>query len=576
MKKLNILLILIGILFCVTPIYAQEQEKILKFESNITVNTDTSIDIVENITFNPSSTIPRHGLEWTLPYVYKVSAFKRPTEIKINEVTYYPVSKPSLKVFNKYSRSDENGWITLRIGDPDTYISESYVYIIEYTLKYTAISYFDEHEEIYLNIIGPGWGIPIENAKATLKAPTEIKEVICFAGPDDSKSQNCNLDVQGSTLNVSPKSTLQPYEGYTVAIKQPLGTFEDTTKEQIILVILSNIGILLPIPVGIFLFGFLKKKFKNKDITVIPQYQPEKDMDSLSSSLLMRNIQQSKNVSAVLIEMAIKGYYKIREYEKKKYEFVKSEKDYKSLPQHITTILDGIFAYGDVVPIKKLTNFYMASNKGLSEAKKYLKENDLISGSKEGLKAFFIIASLFVMFILFNTLSLFISNVVIGWWFGLAISVILFFIFALKIDIKTEKGNEKYAHLLGLKMYINTAEKERIKFHNDPKKYTEVFEALLPYAMIFGLEKKWAAQFEDIYTTPPEWYQGDFTTFNTAYFVSSLGSFNSNVGTKVSPPSSSYSSSGGYRSSGWSSGGSGFGGGGSSGGGGGGSGGGGW
>jgi len=180
------------------------------------------------------------------------------------------------------------------------------------------------------------------------------------------------------------------------------------------------------------------------------------------------------------------------------------------------------------------------------------------------------------MFILFNTLSLFISNVVIGWWFGLAISTVLLFIFALKIDIKTEKGNEKYAHLLGLKMYINTAEKERIKFHNDPKKYTEVFETLLPYAMIFGLEKKWAAQFEDIYTTPPQWYQGDFTTFNTAYFVNSLGSFNSNVGTKVSPPSSSYSSSGGYRSSGWSSGGSGFGGGGSSGGGGGGSGGGGW
>ena len=575
MKKLNTVLILIGLLFCVTPIYAQEQEKILKFESNITVNTDTTIDIVENITFNPSSTIPRHGLEWTLPYVYKVSAFRRPTEIKVNRVTYYPVSNPSLKVFNEYSRSDENGWITLRIGDADKYINEPYEYIVEYTLKYTAISYFDEHEEIYLNIIGPGWGIPIENAKATLTAPVEIKEIVCFAGPDCDKGQNCNIEVNGNVLNVSPKDTLQPYEGYTVAIKQPVGTFEDTTKEQIMMVILSNIGILLPIPVGIFLFSFLKKKFKNKDITVIPQYQPEKDMDSLSSSLLIKNVQQTKNVSSVLIEMAIKGYYKIREYEKKKYEFVKSEKDYKSLPQHIVTLLDGIFAYGDVVPIKKLTNFHMASTKALSESKKYLKEKDLISSGKEAIKILLIVGSLFAMFILFNTLPIFISNVVIGWWFGLAISIVLLFIFALKIDIRTEIGNEKYTHLLGLKMYINTAEKDRIEFHNDPKKYTEVFEALLPYAMIFGLEKKWAKQFEDIYTTPPDWYQGDFTTFNTIYFVNSLGSFNTGVGSKTSPPSS-YSSSGGYRSSGWSSGGSGFGGGGSSGGGGGGSGGGGW
>jgi uncharacterized membrane protein len=132
-----------------------------------------------------------------------------------------------------------------------------------------------------------------------------------------------------------------------------------------------------------------------------------------------------------------------------------------------------------------------------------------------------------------------------------------------------------YHFLLGLKMYINTAEKERINFHSDPKKYTDIFETLLPYAMIFGLEKQWAKQFEDIYTQPPTWYEGNINTFNTAYFVNSINSFNRDIVSKSAPPSSNYSSSGGYRSGGWSSGGSGFSGG-SSGGGGGGSGGGGW
>ena len=63
MKKLRIGLIFFAILFCSSPIYAQEDERILQFESQISVNTDTSINIVENITFNPSSTIARHGLE---------------------------------------------------------------------------------------------------------------------------------------------------------------------------------------------------------------------------------------------------------------------------------------------------------------------------------------------------------------------------------------------------------------------------------------------------------------------------------------------------------------------------------
>ncbi len=124
-------------------------------------------------------------------------------------------------------------------------------------------------------------------------------------------------------------------------------------------------------------------------------------------------------------------------------------------------------------------------------------------------------------------------------------------------------------------MYIKTAEVERIKFHNDPEKYKEVFEKLLPYAMIFGLEKKWGELFKDIYTTPPTWYQGMNTNFNTIYFTNSINNFNRSF-TSSTAPVNNYGSSGGFRSSGWSSGGSGFGGGGSSGGGGGGSGGGGW
>lgn len=574
MKKLKIVLILFGILFCFSPIYAQEDERILQFESQISVNTDTSINVVESITFNPSSSTPRHGLEWTIPYIYSRDFFQRPTELRINNVTHYPASNPSLKIFEQYSRTDENGWAILRIGDPNSYITQPYVYVIDYTLKYSGISYFDEHEEIYLNIIGPGWNIPIENATATLTVPKDINEIICFSGPDGSNEENCNIRIEGKTLFVSPNGTLQPYEGYTVAIKQPLGTFEDTRKEQMLLVILANIGILLPIPVSIFLFGFLLKKFKNKSITVIPLYHPKEDMNSLTSSALLSHVFQTKNISAVLVEMAIKGYYKIKEYEKNKYEFVKSEKAYTSEPEHIKTLLDAIFAYGDIVPIKKLTTFHVTALDAFSKARKLLNDEEVLSFKKEGLKMTFIIGSIFGLFFLFTSTPFFIINAAIGWFIGLIISLILLFIFSLKIDNRTEKGNEIYHYLLGLKMYINTAEKERIKFHNDPKRYKEVFESLLPYAMIFGLERKWAKQFEDIYTTPPDWYEGNFTTFNTIYFANALSSFNKGVATKAS--TQNYSSSGGYRSGGWSSGGSGFGGGGSSGGGGGGSGGGGW
>ncbi|KKP42635.1 MAG: hypothetical protein UR32_C0009G0019 [candidate division WS6 bacterium GW2011_GWE2_33_157] len=577
MKKFNILLILLGILLFTSPTFAQEDnERILEYTSDIVVNSDATIDIKEEITFEPSSITARHGLEWQVPYIYAVSGAKRKTELKINSVVYYPLSNPEEKSNNIYSRRDENGWAILRIGNPDVYIEGTYVYVIDYTLKYSAISYFEDNDEVYLNIIGPGWNIPIENASANIKLPGEALDTICYTGPDESKLQNCTISkIDDTTYTVKPNTVLQQYEGYTVAIKLSKGVIEDTTKEQLVLTILANIGILLPIPIGIYLFGFLKKKYKNERLTIIPNYKPEKDMDSLLAGTLLTGSYNSKYITAVLIELATKGYFKIREYEDKKYEFIKKDKDGSDLPSHLKSLFDAIFAHGLIVPIKKLTNFYSTANRVYGEGYQYLKDNDFLSTKSITTKSIFIILSIILVFtpILFG--YAFINVLAIGWMIGFIISGILLFIFSLGVDIRTEYGNKRYHHLLDLKMYINTAEKHRIEFHNDPKKYNEVFEKLLPYAMIFGLEKKWAKEFEDIYTQTPEWYEGNFTAFNAYYLANTLGTFNSKVAASSVPPSS-YGSSGGFRSGGWSSGGSGFGGGGSSGGGGGGSGGGGW
>ena len=97
-----------------------------------------------------------------------------------------------------------------------------------------------------------------------------------------------------------------------------------------------------------------------------------------------------------------------------------------------------------------------------------------------------------------------------------------------------------------------------------PKRTVELFEKLLAYAIVLGVEKEWAGEFNDIYVNQPEWYAGNMSTFNAVVFASALSGqgFGSAMMTSYSSPSSSGSS--------------GFGGGGFSGGGGGGGGGGGW
>jgi uncharacterized membrane protein len=92
-----------------------------------------------------------------------------------------------------------------------------------------------------------------------------------------------------------------------------------------------------------------------------------------------------------------------------------------------------------------------------------------------------------------------------------------------------------------------------------PKRTVELFEKLLPYAMVLGVEEAWAKQFENIYKTPPDWYQGNWSAFSAVYLTTSL---NSGVQSAVNTAFSSPSSSSGSGFSGGGSGGGGGGGGG--------------
>jgi uncharacterized membrane protein len=92
-------------------------------------------------------------------------------------------------------------------------------------------------------------------------------------------------------------------------------------------------------------------------------------------------------------------------------------------------------------------------------------------------------------------------------------------------------------------------------------KTPELFERYLPFAMAFGVERKWARAFQEIYRDPPTWYVGtNATAFDVGGFSSRLADLSSRAGRAMA--SSPRSSNGSGFSGGSSGGGSGGGGGG--------------
>src|SRR5690606_31921102 len=84
----------------------------------------------------------------------------------------------------------------------------------------------------------------------------------------------------------------------------------------------------------------------------------------------------------------------------------------------------------------------------------------------------------------------------------------------------TSKGSELREHLEGLREFIRVAEADRLQMlqsvsgaervtTSDGAAIVKIYEKLLPYAVIFGLEKEWAEEIAKYYdTNPPDWYSG--------------------------------------------------------------------
>ncbi|WP_368911801.1 DUF2207 domain-containing protein [Taklimakanibacter deserti] len=165
---------------------------------------------------------------------------------------------------------------------------------------------------------------------------------------------------------------------------------------------------------------------------------------------------------------------------------------------------------------------------------------------------------------------------------GAILLVIMGFVFHRLLRAPTVSGRQLLDQIEGFRMYMTTAEEERLKVLHPPEKTPELFERYLPYALALDCENEWNTKFAAVLAAAaaagvaaaPVWYTGNsWNTGNMGGFTTSLGSSLATTTSAASVPPGTSSGSGGFSSGGGFSGG---GGGGSSGGGGGGGGGSGW
>lgn len=150
--------------------------------------------------------------------------------------------------------------------------------------------------------------------------------------------------------------------------------------------------------------------------------------------------------------------------------------------------------------------------------------------------------------------------------------LVLNILFGAIMRAPTPLGRAVMDKIDGFKMYLETAEKERLNFFDEPQMTVSRFESILPYAVALGVEKPWTDRFEsDLARNAvsdsqgsgyhPRWNSGsDFSAGSMSRTVSSFAAGMSAAMIAAQPSSSSSSGGGGGGSSGGGGGGGGGGG----------------
>ncbi len=557
-----------------------------EFHSDITINTDSSIDVREKVVadFNKDP-IAHHGIYRSIPVEYQTD-FGNRFNLRINNINVTDEKGRS----REFSKSYSGGYLELKIGDPDSYVKGLQTYNISYHID-NATTFYKDHDELYWNLNGNKWDAPFEKASATIKFPTTVAneqlKATCYTGIYGSADKNCDfklhgnekyaeftaLGSRGGKINAG-SSALATGENMTIVFGLPKGILnEPSLFTKISRFLADNWGYAIPLIVAITMFLIWHKKGRDPKAdhdTIMPRYTAPDNLTPAEVGTIHDESVDMLDITATIIDLAVRGYLEIIENKEKGLIGTKTTYQFKKLKEFSSDknilnfekeILNKIFSSGDTCNLDDLKNsFYTAIKPVKTQLYERLTKNGYFPKNPETVRMTYAGFGGFLAFAMILGSSIVSIIFPFSVCVGIFISGAIIMLASRFMSVKTKKGAEKNFEILGLKEYINTAEKDRLKFQEKEN----IFEKLLPYAMVFGMGEKWSKAFDGILKNPPNWYRSNDPNFgshfSSIYFYHTLNSMNSSMrSTMQSTPRASGSSGfgGGFSGGGFGGGGGG-------------------
>lgn len=546
-------------------------ERITSFISDIVINKDATLKVQESIEVVSENKTIVHGLVREFPTSYRNRCGAHYiVDFKIISITHNGETTPF------HIESVSNGK-KIYIGAKNAFVKPGkHFYVITYETNRQLV-FFNNHDEIYWNVTGTGWRLPIDEVQAHVHLPQGISEQLikakAYTGYQGEQGKNYSYTIQDNCVLFSTNHALKQFEGLTIVAAFPKGfVTEPSWYQNILWNIRDNKGIVL---ICIILFyvlmilisGFITVKRINKPGVIIPLFYPPKGMMPCDVGYINNMKFNNQLLSADIIDLAVHGFITIT-YKPNIFfggTYTLTQKDststHANIDEYHQSLLSALFDTNKSITI---ANKYNAKiNNALKLCKNHIKKYDK---SDITTISIFSYTSMLMCLLIFCSMIFFLNNSTIIKEFIIpTVMIIVFFKFFTDslFHVYTPAGRKKQDAIDGFKLYLTAAEIERMNMiGTPPTKTPELYEKYLPYAIALGLEKQWTEQFSILFkelgdSYKPLWYHGQ--SFRSNNFGSKFtNSFSSTIAASSTRPGKSS----GFGSKGRSGGGGGGGGGG--------------
>nr|WP_241748111.1 DUF2207 domain-containing protein [Microbacterium aquimaris] len=432
------------------------------------------------------------------------------------------------------AESDSEDGTFVMTSRADDYVHGAQTYAFTYTLENVTWVFRDTGLEFNWDVNGVDWSQPFGDVTARLHLDAELADQLtgkwaCYAGPQGAK-QSCDsidtapADGGGVTLTATQRE-LAPHETLTVAAGFADDTFTlfDTSFLATPAGWVQAAGGIAALGAGGLALWSRRKYLRDEPgrPTIIAEYTPPPGMDALESAVLLHKT--SKAIPAEVLEQAVVGSIRIVEGPQKFWggsKLIAELVDPSRADGDGRMLLDGLFPEG--VPGAQYT--FGSQDQRLSKvaqsivkaAEQELKNRGLRRTVPATARVVPMITAAIAAAIIFIAGAIALDGGASAAWpvvlmvvGGVICAAAMLSVLSVPL---TSAGSEVRDHLKGLQEFIEWAEADRIRMlqspagaerrpvdTRNPRQMLHMYESLLPYAVVFGQEKEWAAHLAVLY-----------------------------------------------------------------------------